>query len=461
MADTAMVVTALPNQSAWELTFPYLDPSDIKVLKNGVPFTAFSLDGSTITIADFIYGGEVFTFSRSTDTDNPAVEWRDATFLNPKDLDLTLLQNVYAIQEIKELLGSADGTADLSLQVAANTQAIATLGDWSVPVTAIQADIQSLQDEQGTQDQTATDINALATQNRQRIDVLEANGGGTGSGSSTLAGLTDTTVGTLSQGQILSYNVGTGTWINTTAADSSQVTTNTADIAELQTNVSGMIVEEYLTTCTFSILPDDPSTTTIQASDFGTSGFAQLKTSHMSGRTDRDNVTDTDGTPYGSGDVTGWYPQANTGGVYDDCVITVNRAGTYLLSSDLIFGDLPTANSYVGFQVFQNDLQQITGIYLGNWHPSEIVGAVNEADLFKLYGKGFGPFHTEPPIIVSLNQGDTLNCYLTSLDPDGTVSLPLLGNGSQVTAAYDASLCLSLTLQRIGEGIVENTVEAP
>lgn len=58
--------------------------------------------------------GAVLTIRRETPTDSRLVDWNDGSGLNANDLDTADLQNFYAIQEHKDLVGSYTRTLELS-----------------------------------------------------------------------------------------------------------------------------------------------------------------------------------------------------------------------------------------------------------------------------------------------------------------------------------------------------------
>ncbi len=87
-------------------SFPYLEPTHIKVRVNGVITSYTFLNSSTVTISPAPAIGAIIDVRRETPKDNPPVDFTDGSVLLESDLDLLARFNLYTAQE------SSDGVND-------------------------------------------------------------------------------------------------------------------------------------------------------------------------------------------------------------------------------------------------------------------------------------------------------------------------------------------------------------
>lgn len=123
MALASITVAGNGSQSTWSIPFSYIVASDIQASVNAVPVAAgnIAVAGANVTITPTPANGSVVIIFRVTSTNPPRVSWASATDLNPSDLDTTLLQPLYAVEE------NTDTITTNNAQVAANTVGVSAL----------------------------------------------------------------------------------------------------------------------------------------------------------------------------------------------------------------------------------------------------------------------------------------------------------------------------------------------
>lgn len=100
MAVTQNVYTGNGSSTNYSFTFPYLDSTDIKVLIDGVPTTAFTLaNATTISFNAAPANGATIRIYRRTDTDNPEATFYQGAAIRSQDLNNNMLQTLYSVQE--------------------------------------------------------------------------------------------------------------------------------------------------------------------------------------------------------------------------------------------------------------------------------------------------------------------------------------------------------------------------
>ena len=115
MAITYTNYTATASQTNFDISFPYIDSSHVKVKIDGVASSAFSIVGSNVVLSSGASAGQIVRVYRQTpgrDADNKLmlVDFQDGSVLSETDLDKACQQLLYLAQE-------ADETGSSSLPV--------------------------------------------------------------------------------------------------------------------------------------------------------------------------------------------------------------------------------------------------------------------------------------------------------------------------------------------------------
>lgn len=120
MAYSYVRYTAGGSTSNFTFSFPYIDKTHIVVRKDGVDTTAFTfLNDSTIAFNTAPAAGTLIEIRRFTPKDVPIVDFQDGSILLEKDLDLSVVFNLYIAQEADDIVKEsiftiADGTMTAS-----------------------------------------------------------------------------------------------------------------------------------------------------------------------------------------------------------------------------------------------------------------------------------------------------------------------------------------------------------
>jgi hypothetical protein len=100
MATTQNTYTGNGSTVLYSFTFPYLDPSDIKVSLNGTVTTAYTLaNATTIQFNTAPAAGTKILIARRTDTDNPQAYYYPGSAIRSQDLNDNMTQVLYSVQE--------------------------------------------------------------------------------------------------------------------------------------------------------------------------------------------------------------------------------------------------------------------------------------------------------------------------------------------------------------------------
>lgn len=121
MATTSENFTGITGTDTFAFTFPYIDVSEVKVTVAGVLVTPANLtiSGSNVTIAPEPANGAAIVVYRETDVDTPRVAWSGVTTLLGSDLDATLLQPLYGLQE--SVNATTDNATGLATEITDRT----------------------------------------------------------------------------------------------------------------------------------------------------------------------------------------------------------------------------------------------------------------------------------------------------------------------------------------------------
>lgn len=98
-------------------SFPYLVPSNVKVIVNGVVTPYTFLNSSTVVVEPAPAEGAQVEIRRVTVTEDPPVDFQDGSTLLETDLDLVARYNLFTVQEAIDIASDSisealDGTLD-------------------------------------------------------------------------------------------------------------------------------------------------------------------------------------------------------------------------------------------------------------------------------------------------------------------------------------------------------------
>lgn len=106
----------------YTIPFPYIAQADVEVTVNGVA-TAFTfVNETTLQISPAPANGASIEVYRNTELEDPVVDYNNASTLRESDLDLSVAQLLYLIQELIDQLEVVDGEvagADIKAKVSA------------------------------------------------------------------------------------------------------------------------------------------------------------------------------------------------------------------------------------------------------------------------------------------------------------------------------------------------------
>ncbi len=107
MALTYVRYPAEPGDTEFDITFPYVDVSDLSVRLDDdeVPFTLIS--PTRIALATPVATEAELLIRRVTDTSTPAVTFTNNSILTDDDLNRATRQVLYRTQEVSELVDEA------------------------------------------------------------------------------------------------------------------------------------------------------------------------------------------------------------------------------------------------------------------------------------------------------------------------------------------------------------------
>lgn len=133
MAYSYVRYTASGSTSNFTFSFPYIDRTHIVVRKDGVDTTAFTfLNDSTIAFNTAPIAGTLIEIRRITPKDVPIVDFQDGSILLEKDLDLSVVFNLYISQEADDIVKESIYTLP-DFTMTAEGRRISNVGD---PVNA-------------------------------------------------------------------------------------------------------------------------------------------------------------------------------------------------------------------------------------------------------------------------------------------------------------------------------------
>lgn len=435
MAKTKQTIVVEAGQTSYELDFPYLQTSDI-VVSGGYSFT---VSGSTINFTSPLTPGNDIDVFRVTDTDSALVQWSDATSLNPKDLDTTLLQNLYAIQEMKN--DTAGGGDSLQGQITANRDNISTNAD----------DILTLEG------QTGLNTARIATNEQGISDNSDAISGNTGSIQfNTLSIDGNTSELADHEGRISNNELAIGSnaaqiqiGINNDIIVNSRIDSNDNDISSLDGRVdvleagggTGGGFTPLVSTFTWGRIANDGIVAPLEATVGEAKSFGTGQVTVSTRVTNQNNVSISQAS-------------ANPSSSNTPLKISFANEGKYVVETQLSFEDLPTINSGLRFYYILNGIQSNAAILgleaIGNIHPSQLTG--RSSILSWINGEG----NNQPmaPFTVDITSGDFLQIFYAGMPSSSTLAFGgeapflALNNGDLVTAE-DASFLFQLKVTQI------------
>lgn len=117
MAYSYIRYTGNGSTTNFAFSFPYLEPSNVRVTVNGVVTAYTFLNSSTVVVSPAPASGAQVEIRRVTVTEAPPVDFQDGSTLLETDLDLVARYNLYTVQEAVDIASDAlaealDGTLD-------------------------------------------------------------------------------------------------------------------------------------------------------------------------------------------------------------------------------------------------------------------------------------------------------------------------------------------------------------
>jgi len=146
MASTENLYVGDGSTVLYSFTFPYINPTDVKVSFNGTDTTEYSLaNATTVELVSAPPTGTDIRIYRETDTSDPVATFYPGSAIRAQDLNDNFVQTVYAIQEVEAYVDGADAvlvkdTADQALADATVALAAATDAQTSANAADAKAD---------------------------------------------------------------------------------------------------------------------------------------------------------------------------------------------------------------------------------------------------------------------------------------------------------------------------------
>lgn len=147
--QTEVSYTADGTTVNYAVPFPYLEKDDVSITLNDVLTTAYSwITDSTIQFAAAPTAAVAIRISRTTDIDEPKVDYADGSTITERDLDKSARQEIYAIQELQNEIDALKAIIENITTVAGNLPAVdaskngyvlqVVAGSWAlVPTTSV------------------------------------------------------------------------------------------------------------------------------------------------------------------------------------------------------------------------------------------------------------------------------------------------------------------------------------